>query len=67
MSEIEHAQALQAPDARRYLVQIIVSQHKRLDIGIVPNRFRHLTEVMLPEIEVRGRLRHGGHFSVSMR
>lgn len=58
MSEVQHAETLQARDTGGYLLQIILSQHKRLKIDLLPNRFRHLTKAMLPQTEMLSRLLH---------
>lgn len=36
MSEVKHAKAFQIADLRRHLSQIIIRQHKRLKINLLP-------------------------------
>lgn len=59
MSEIEHAKAFQMADLRGHVSQIIIGQHKRLKIDLLPYRLGRSAKPSLPEVEMLLRLGHG--------
>jgi hypothetical protein len=53
MSEVEHAEHLQAPDLAGQLGQIVVRQDQCLDLRLLPHGIWYVSELFLPEIEIR--------------
>jgi hypothetical protein len=68
MPQVKHTKMLQVADLSRYFGQVVIGQNEGLDFKILPCFVRHMTEVLLPEVEIHAALkRHIPHFRLLPR
>ena len=52
MPQVKHTKMLQVADLSWYFGQVVIGQNEGLDFKILPYFVRHMTEVLLPEVEI---------------
>jgi hypothetical protein len=65
MPQVKHTKMPEVADLGWYFGQVVIGQNQGLDFKMLPYFVRHMTEVLLPEVEIHAALKRPmPHFSL---